>query len=86
MTSNEFHQLGLTTIGQIELLDEQVEMCINFPYGIKYELHRRKDKNGRVRSFFHYGYKGKKYKKVKDLLKVLEDVPFDPKHSVWNQH
>lgn len=86
MTSEEFHQLGLRTIGSLDLLDERIEMCINIPYGIKYELHRRKDKNGLSRSFYHYGYKGKIYKKQKDLLEVLKDVPFDPKHSVRNQY
>lgn len=35
--------------------------------------------------FYYYGYKGKVYKNEKELLKVLKDVLFDPKHSVWNQ-
>lgn len=85
MTENEFHQLGLRCVGSLDLLRERIEMSVNIPYGIKYELHRRIDKNGRQHCFYHYGYKGKIYKKEKDLLKALEDVPFDPKHSVWNQ-
>ena len=85
MTEIEFHQLGLHNLGCLDMLKERVEMYINIPYGIKYELHRRRDKNGGQYSFYHYGYKGKVYKNEKELLKVLKDVPFDPKHSVWNQ-
>lgn len=75
MTREEFNRLGLWDIGKLEMLEETVYMCVNPVYGITYELHRKKFTRA---SYYHYGYNGKIYKKEKDLLEALKDVPFDP--------
>ena len=76
MTKEEYSRLGLYPAGKLEMLEETVYMYVNKVYGITYEFHVKKFKKS---SYFHYGYNGKVYKKERDLLEELKNIPFDPR-------